>query len=110
MRKLLVILTLLGGFSLCAQEHLCAIHKQRSASIKLQNQSQQKSSLLQQTAHEHKYDVKFVHLDVNVERTNKNISGNVKTVAQVSASALDTFMTILHTNHTIDSIRFNGAL
>ena len=61
-------------------------------------------------SHEMKYDLKFVHLNLNVERTNKTISGNVKTIATVTASSLDTFMTLLHQNYTIDSIRFNTVL
>lgn len=47
---------------------------------------------------------------LNVERTTKYVSGGVKTVAKVTAPSLDTFMCLLHQNHTIDSIRFNGAL
>lgn len=61
-------------------------------------------------SHEMNYDVKFVHLNLNIERTNKTISGNVKTVATVTANSLDTFMTLLHQNYTIDSIRFNSLL
>lgn len=60
-------------------------------------------------SHETKYDVKFVHLNLNLERTTKYVSGNVITVARVTAAALDTFMTLLHQNHTIDSIYFNGV-
>jgi aminopeptidase N len=63
-----------------------------------------------QTSHEMKYDVRFVHLNLNVERINKTISGNVRTVAVVTVQPLDTFMTLLHQNMIIDSVRFNGAL
>lgn len=47
---------------------------------------------------------------MNLERTNKYVSGKVKTVATETAGPLDTFMCLLHQNHTIDSIRFNGQL
>ncbi len=109
MKKIFLSLLAISALSANAQEHLCAKHKQIS-SAKISQYQSQKSSLPPQGAHENEYDVKFVHLDVNVERTNKYISGSVKTVAKVSAASLDTFVTILHLNHAIDSIRFNGAL
>ncbi|MCE3228833.1 MAG: hypothetical protein K0S32_3384 [Bacteroidetes bacterium] len=68
------------------------------------------ASLMPNISHELKYDVKFVHMMLNLERTTKYVSGGVKTVATVTASALDTFACLLHENHTIDSIRFNGTL
>ena len=68
------------------------------------------AALSPQISHELKYDLKFVHLDLNVERINKYISGGVKTIAKVVSAPLDTFMTLLHQNFTIDSIRFNGVL
>src|SRR5688572_32727259 len=46
-------------------------------------------------SHENKYDVKFVHLDLNVQDYTKTISGNVKTVAKVVGATLDTFMCVL---------------
>ncbi len=101
-------------FSLCsqtiffAQQHFCS--RTKSATLAREMNLQAKSALAGQIQHELKYDVKFVHLNLNLERTNKIISGGVKTIATVTAAVLDTFMTILHQNHTIDSIRFNGAL
>lgn len=68
-----------------------------------------KQSAATALSHEMNYDVKFVHLNLNIERTNKTISGHVKTIATVTANTLDTFMTLLHENYTIDSIRFNGT-
>lgn len=58
---------------------------------------------------ENKYDLKFYHLNVNVERNTLFISGNVKSTAQVVAASLDTFAFVLHENHTIDSVYVNGA-
>jgi aminopeptidase N len=92
-----------------AQQHLCSKSKQASAAALIAHQ-QRTSALLPQLSHELKYDVKFVHLMLNVERTTKYISGGVKTVAKVTAATLDTFACLLHQNHTVDSIRFNGAL
>ena len=109
MKNRLLVLLLSIGIYVQAQQHPCSKIKQASAArqINLQAKMASANTLL---SHELKYDVKFVHLDVNVERINKNISGRVKTVATVTATALDTFMTLLHKNHVVDSVRFNGVL
>lgn len=109
MKKLFLAITLLGASFLTAQEHFCAKSKKVSAAHQI-NQQVRTSALLPQISHEIKYDVKFVHLMLNLERTTKYVSGGVKTVATVTASAMDTFACLLHQNHTIDSVRFNGAL
>src|SRR5689334_20372614 len=107
MRNLTVLLLVLLGFSSLAQhDHYCA--KQKSG---MSNPGNAKISVASnQIVHETKYDVKFVHLNLEVQRNSKFIKGNVKTVATVTASSLDTFQTLLHLNHTIDSVRFNGQL
>jgi aminopeptidase N len=92
-----------------AQEHACAKAKRSALAGRISMQARP-AAVNALISHELKYDVKFVHLNLNVERNTKYISGNVKTVATVTASPLDTFMTLLHQNHIIDSIRFNGAL
>jgi aminopeptidase N len=58
---------------------------------------------------ENKYDLKFYHLDIDVERTSKYISGNVRTLATVKSTSLDTFGFELHSDHTIDSIVMGGS-
>lgn len=55
------------------------------------------------------YDARFHHLNLNIERTNKNISGSVRTIAKVLAAQLDTFAFELHSNLTIDSVICNGT-
>lgn len=92
-----------------AQEHFCSKAKQLSMASQL-NYHAAKSNAANQLSHELKYDVKFVHLDLKLERTTKYIIGGVKTVATVTSAVLDTFMTLLHQNLSIDSIRFNGQL
>lgn len=109
MNRLFIAIALFCSTTLVAQEHLCAKSKQHSAQA-LINAQAQVAALSPQLSHEIKYDVKFVHLKLNLERTNKFISGGVRTVATVTMSPLDTFQTLLHLNHTIDSARFNGAL
>ncbi|MDX2172735.1 MAG: M1 family aminopeptidase [Bacteroidota bacterium] len=106
--SLLSILVLLSLFAK-AQQHHCAKAKQAALKNQIQFQART-SSLLPQISHELKYDVKFVHLNLNLERTNKNVSGGVTTVATVTIAPLDTFQTLLHQNHTIDSVRLNGLL
>ncbi len=71
---------------------------------------QRTASLNPAISHELKYDVKFVHLMLDLARWNKDVKGGVKTVATVTAAAMDTFMCLLHQNYVIDSIRFNGTL
>jgi aminopeptidase N len=58
---------------------------------------------------ENKYDLKFYHLNVNVERNVSYISGNVLSKALVVVPSLDSFAFVLHQNHTIDSVYVNGA-
>src|SRR4051812_33956111 len=100
MKKIILSFFILLTCILNAQEHFCAKAKRTSVAIQF-NQQARPSSANQLISHELKYDIKFVHLNLNVERTNKYISGNVKTVATVTAASLDTFMTLLHQNHTI---------
>jgi len=85
-----------------AQTNYCALGKQKNT---------QRKAIVSNTVTdlENKYDVTFYHLNVNVERTDKNISGNVRTIAKVIVAALDTFAFELHANHTIDSAFVNGS-
>lgn len=92
-----------------AQQHVCAKSKQAALAKHFYVAAKLASQPSAQISHEAKYDVKFVHLNLNVERINKNVGGNVLTVATVTAAALDTFMTLLHQNHVVDSVYFNGA-
>lgn len=106
--SLLSALMLVSFFANAQQrEHNCAKHKQAALKNQIEHQART-ANVSAQISHELKYDVKFVHLNLNLERINKNISGGVKTVATVTIAPLDTFQTLLHQNHTIDSVRFNG--
>lgn len=57
-----------------------------------------------------KYDMKFQHLNLNLERTGKSVSGNVRSIAQVKSLTLDTFGLELYSDLIIDSVRLNGSL
>lgn len=104
--KKLLYLSLLGflGINTSAQDHYCAKHKAK--------QFAQKSQITLPTGYvppENKYDLKFYHLNINVERNTLFVSGNVKSVAKVVAASLDSFAFVLHQNHSIDSVYVNGA-
>src|SRR6187402_2217353 len=102
MKKFLLLLACLPAVFCQAQEHLCAKGKKASASMIMRHQARE-AALSAATSHELKYDVKFVHLNLNLENNTTYINGGVTTVAQVNPMGLDTFMTLLHQNHTIDS-------
>ena len=55
-----------------------------------------------------KYDVKFYKLDIDVERNNVYVAGNVLMNAKVVANVLDTFAFELNSALTIDSIIINN--
>jgi len=57
------------------------------------------------TARENEYDVHFYWLDLDIEKTSANISGNVMVQATSLVDALDTFSLDLDsTNFTVDSV------
>lgn len=109
MKKITFLFALFISNITFAQQHACSKMKQASAARQLTIQAKMLAQS-PQLSHELAYDVKFVHLNLNVERINKNISGGVQTIATVTAATLDTFMTLLHQNLILDSVRFNGAL
>lgn len=81
-------------------QHSCATHKQASFERQLQKRNAFLSEMQQMEA----YDVVFHHLNLNLERTNTQISGNVITHAVSKVASLDTFLFQLHANFTIDSV------
>ncbi|MGZ4037278.1 MAG: hypothetical protein ACXVPQ_05575, partial [Bacteroidia bacterium] len=106
---LLVFALYLGTVSAQTRVHVCAQGKTRGFAHKqLLNQKVAATSAL--ISHEKSYDIKFVHMMLNAERTTKYISGGVRTVATVTSTTLDTFMCLLHQVMIIDSVRLNGIL
>ncbi|MCX7727878.1 MAG: M1 family aminopeptidase [Bacteroidia bacterium] len=97
----------MASFSFAQHQHPCSQskiqHKLVLQKALLRQQQNQMSSTLMNN-----YDVKFHHLNLNLERTNKNISGYVRTLAKVTSTQLDTFAFVLHQNYTIDSVYING--
>ncbi len=55
-----------------------------------------------------KYDVKYLKLDISAEPGSRNISGTALTIAKVTAP-LDSFITELRDNMTVDSVFINGV-
>lgn len=108
MKFKLVLLLALRVFLIPAQ-HPCAQQKAQSLNRHFELQAKM-AAASPQISHETKYDVKFVLLDLEVQRNSKFVKGGVTTVATVTAAVLDTFQTLLHLNLGIDSVRFNGAL
>jgi len=99
MQKLILLAGFLPFISLA--QHHCSTAKISSA----QNTQIASANL---TALENKYDLKFYHLDLSIERTNKYVAGSVRSLATVKSATLDTFGFELHPNHTIDSVIING--
>ncbi len=109
--RILLLFMLMFGLHHVKAQHACAKSKiQLYAKRATTLASPMATSSSSQIPHETKYDVKFVHLNLQLERNTVFVKGSVKTVATVTAATLDTFQTLLHLNHNIDSIRFNGAL
>lgn len=111
MKKLLQFSLAIFSFAtLNAQTHYCAEHKaQRFNKTFSANKKTTSAQSVSAVPLENSYDLKFYHLNVNVERNTLFISGNVKSIAKVVAPSLDSFAFVLHQNHTIDSIYVNGA-
>lgn len=102
MKKQLLTLTALLALGTAFSQHECATAKMNavphlpavtSAYVNLEN----------------RYDAHFHHLNINMERTNKNISGWVRTIATVTSATLDTFTFELYNTHIIDSVIVNGV-
>ena len=107
-KNLFILLLIWGSTSAQQREHFCAQSKQASTE-RSQTLAKSMAAAANGISHEMKYDVKFVHLNVNVERNTKYISGSVRSIATVTSTVLDTFMCVLHQNFTIDSIWINNV-
>ncbi len=102
--KILTTLLLLGSVPAFAQQHLCAEAKQHAIAS-----AYHKTATVGQQQLMAEYDIVFHHLDVNVERDSKAISGNVRTLAKVVSTQLDSFGFELHNVYTIDSVEWTDG-
>jgi aminopeptidase N len=100
LKYLLLSLCLLPAFSGQAH-HYCS--KQRI------NQAARKGTVLSPA--ENEYDVQYVKLDINLDNTNTNVSGNATTLARVTApGGITEYVFELNNNMTIDSVLVDGVL
>jgi aminopeptidase N len=102
MKKIGYVLLLLITVPVFAQQHPCAVAKQHS----LQTNFAKAASISRQQLMD-AYDVVYHKLDVNVERDTTYIFGNVRTVAKVVATQLDSFGFEMHSSFTVDSVVSN---
>lgn len=54
------------------------------------------------------YDLFYVHLDLNVERTSNHIRGKAASHARVTAPQITEYVTELHATNDVDSVKING--
>ena len=101
MKKILILLALISLNSFANADNLCAISKQNTVAL---NPVASANAMNLQN----KYDTKFHHLNLNLERNSIAVSGNVTTIAKVVSISIDTFAYELHPNFTIDSILVEG--
>ncbi|MHB8261020.1 MAG: M1 family aminopeptidase [Bacteroidia bacterium] len=91
---------------------LQAQHKHACSEAKIRNGVHTVSSMLASpylVNLENKYDLKFYHLYLNLSTANKNISGNVRTLATVKSTTIDSFAFELYNTYIIDSVLLNGV-
>lgn len=99
-----LVLCFLGSFSVNAQ-HECAIGKTAHPTTTLQKAN----ATPVQMAIMEKYDVRFHHLKLSVERQNKTIAGSVRTIAVTKVAGVDSFMFQLHADLILDSVTAAGV-
>ena len=114
MKKLIPLFFAMSSYVVInAQSHYCAEHKAQRFNKQMAVVQSSKKNVVAKTTSaiplENNYDLKFYHLNINIERNSLYISGNVKSTAKVVAASLDSFAFVLHQNHTIDSVYVNGA-
>ena len=105
MKKVIIALFLIS-LSLQAQ------HKNACAQAKLRNVTNGGMSAMLATPYmvnlENKYDLHFYNLNLNLSIANKNVSGNVRSLATVKDASIDSFAFELYNTFTIDSVILNG--
>lgn len=105
MKQIVYLFIAIIGFTSLKAQHSCAEHKAKNGLKKYAAVNFPPGY----TPPEDKYDLKFYHLNLNIERNTLFISGNVRSTAKVVATSLDSFAFVLHQNHTIDSVYINGV-
>jgi len=101
--------SLMVSLSVAAQDayvHPCAKHKQEAAmhTFKKTRAAVNDIALMSQ------YDVHNYHLNISTENNSLDVAGSTLIGAKVIATSIDTFAFELHSAHTIDSVKYNGAI
>jgi len=112
MKKIILfIIPVFCSVMMIAQNHPCAeskIYNYQNRTQPTHSSQRQNRTLATVSPLENNYDLKFYHLNVNVDRDTNYISGNVLCKAAVIVANLDTFAFLLHQNLIIDSVYVNG--
>ncbi len=109
MKKIIFGFLLLGIFGVYGQEGAYQCSESKSERQIINNQDRSNTLNLSQIALTELYDVHFYKLDLNVERTTRDLSGIVEIHATVTRSGLNTVLFELHEDLTINSIVINGV-
>ncbi|MFI5141363.1 MAG: hypothetical protein ACHQII_03305, partial [Bacteroidia bacterium] len=107
MKKIIFALSIISASMQAQNKYACAETKIKShANNASRTASMLASSYLVNL--ENQYDLKFYHLNLNLSNVNKVISGNVRTLATITSTSLDSFAFELYNTYTIDSVLLNG--
>jgi len=99
----LLIFSLIFIFRVQAQESPCASWRSSQTQQEPVVSAAVASALLD-------YDIKFYHLDLNLERNNTQVSGSVLHRSEVVSGPISIYVFELHTNFTVDSIKQGAQL
>ena len=111
MKKIITLLSIAATVGCFAQVTLSKKAVNVCSQAKVNHSSSIKSMLAStyMVNLENKYDLKFYHLNLNMSTANKNVAGNVRTLAIVKSSTIDSFAFELYNTYVIDSVILNGV-
>lgn len=107
MKKLVIALFVISLSMQAQRKGSCASVKSRNQSNHASISSMLASSYMINL--EDQYDLNFYHLNINLSIANKNVSGNVRSLATVKSASLDSFAFELYSTMIIDSVYLNGV-
>ncbi|MCF8369058.1 MAG: T9SS type A sorting domain-containing protein [Bacteroidales bacterium] len=106
----LLIFNIICVLHLIGQDHLLIPSENYCSHVRMAHKSTFHSTDIDQTPLLFNYDVKFYHLDLNVENNTTFLSGSVTILAEVTSQQLDTFAVELIDEMIIDSIYVNSVI
>jgi aminopeptidase N len=108
MKKIIIALSIISASMQAQHKYACAETKIKSHAANANKTASMLASNYLVNL-EDQYDLKFYHLNLNLSINNKNVSGNVRTLAVVKSTSLDSFAFELYNTYTIDSVILNGV-